>query len=42
MHLSIRKLREAGWKPKYNSQQTIKLATKTLLKEMCQRRAVGD
>ena len=33
MHLSIKKLQEAEWKPKYNSEQAIQLATKTLLKE---------
>jgi len=42
MHLSIKKLREAGWKPRYNSEQAIQLATKTLLKEISKRRAVGD
>jgi len=31
MHLSINKLLKAGWKPKYNSEQAIQLATKTLL-----------
>jgi len=34
MHLSIKKLRDAGWKPKYNSEEAIQLATKTLLKEI--------
>lgn len=34
MNLSIKKLRQAGWKPEYNSEQAIKLATKTLLKEL--------
>jgi UDP-glucose 4-epimerase len=33
MHLSIKKLRDAGWKPKYGSEQAVKLATKALLKE---------
>lgn len=42
MHLSIKKLNEAGWKPKYNSEQAIRLATKSLLKEMRRRRAVSD
>jgi len=40
MHLSIRKLREAGWKPKYTSEQAIQLATKALLTEVSQRRDV--
>jgi len=42
MHLSIEKLQEAGWKPKYNSEQAIQLATKTLLKERSQRRDDDD
>lgn len=42
MHLSIEKLHEAGWKPRYNSEQAIQLAAKTLLKKMSQRRDVGD
>ena len=42
MHLSIKKLHEAGWKPRYNSEQAIQLATKTLLKEISQRRDDDD
>ena len=34
MHLSIKKLRDAGWKPKYNSEKAIQLATRTLLKDI--------
>jgi len=34
MHLSIEKLHKAGWKPKYDSEQAVKLATKALLKEI--------
>jgi UDP-glucose 4-epimerase len=34
MQLLIKKLREAGWRPKYNSEQAVKLATKALLKEL--------
>jgi UDP-glucose 4-epimerase len=34
MNLSIKKLRKAGWEPKYNCEQTIQLAAKTLLKEI--------
>ena len=42
MHLSIRKLRETGWKPKYSSEQAIELAAKALLKEIEQERTAGD
>jgi len=38
MHLSTEKLCKAGWKPKYNSEQAIQLATKTLIKETSSRR----
>lgn len=34
MHLSERKLLEAGWKPKHNSEQAIRLTTQALLKEI--------
>jgi UDP-glucose 4-epimerase len=34
MHLSIEKLQKVGWKPKYNSEQAIQLATKALTKEI--------
>lgn len=34
MHLSVTKLLKTGWKPKYNSEQTIRLATRVLLKEI--------
>jgi len=33
MHLSIEKLLEAGWKPKFNSEQAVRLAVQTILKE---------
>jgi UDP-glucose 4-epimerase len=33
MHLSVDKLLETGWKPKYNSEQAVKLAVRELLKE---------
>lgn len=32
MNLSIKKLRKAGWKPKYNSEQAIRLAACSLLR----------
>jgi len=34
MHLSIKKLHEAGWKPRYNSEQAIQLAAKSCLKRL--------
>ena len=34
MQLSINKLRSLGWEPKYNSEQTIKIATQELLREL--------
>jgi UDP-glucose 4-epimerase len=34
MQLSIRRLRKAGWKPKYNSEQAVQLATGALLKQV--------
>jgi len=34
MHLSIRKLLDSGWKPRYNSEQAVRLAAKSLLKEI--------
>jgi len=33
MHLSIDKLMKTGWKPKYNSEQAVRLAVKAILKE---------
>jgi len=33
MHLSIKKLLETGWKPKLNSEQAVRLAVQTILKE---------
>ncbi|TET19631.1 SDR family NAD(P)-dependent oxidoreductase [Candidatus Bathyarchaeota archaeon] len=33
MHLSIEKLLEAGWKPKFNSEQAVRLAVQTIMKE---------
>jgi len=33
MLLSIDKLRKTGWKPKYNSEQAVRLAVKAILKE---------
>ncbi len=34
MHLSVEKLMETGWKPKYNSEEAVRLAVRELLKEM--------
>ena len=34
MHLSVEKLLKIGWKPKYNSEQAIRLAIQALLKGM--------
>ena len=34
MHLSVEKLLKVGWKPRYNSEQAIRLAIQALLKEM--------
>lgn len=34
MHLSVGKLMDSGWRPRYNSEQAIRLATKALLKEI--------
>jgi len=42
MNLSIRKLREVGWKPKYDSEQAVQLATKNLLKEINQKSYGGE
>lgn len=33
MHLSIEKITKTGWKPKYTSEQAIRLATQSLIKE---------
>ena len=33
MLLSIDKLMKTGWKPKYNSEQAVRLAVKAILKE---------
>jgi UDP-glucose 4-epimerase len=33
MHLSIDKLMKTGWKPKYNSEQAVRLAVQVILKE---------
>jgi len=33
MHLSVDKLLKTGWKPKYNSEQAVRLAVRELLKE---------
>lgn len=42
MHLSIRKLLDSGWKPRYGSEQAIQLAAKTLLEEISPKKNVGD
>jgi len=34
MHLSIRKLLDSGWKPRYDSEQAVRLAARALLKEI--------
>ena len=34
MHLSIHKLLQTGWKPKYTSKQAVRLAAKALIKEI--------
>ena len=34
MHLSVERLMKTGWKPKYNSEEAVRLAVKELLKEM--------
>jgi len=33
MYLSIDKLKKTGWKPKYNSEEAVRLAVKAILKE---------
>lgn len=42
MNLSTEKLRETGWKPKYNSEQAVQLATKNLLEEINQKSHIGE
>jgi nucleoside-diphosphate-sugar epimerase len=34
MFLSIKKLRSLGWTPSHNSEQSIRLATRQILKEL--------
>jgi len=34
MHLSVERLMKMGWKPKYNSEEAVRLAVRELLKEM--------
>ena len=34
MQLSINKLLQTGWKPKYTSKQAVRLTAKTLIKEI--------
>jgi len=34
MHLSVERLAKKGWKPKYNSEEAVRLAVRELLKEM--------
>jgi len=34
MHLSVERLMKTGWRPKYNSEEAVRLAVRELLKEM--------
>lgn len=42
MHLSIRKLLNSGWKPRYNSAQAIEHAARSLVKEIGPRRDASN